>query len=415
MICSYCGKSCKPTKEHIIPNGFLNKMNRKEMISESDAVPNRLVYNDLVIKDVCSTCNNGPLSELDGYALSLILNYNDVRKKLKSKIDFSYDLQLLQRWLLKVAFNSARSTKARHDCLMYQKNIKYILGETKPVSYIQTYIKYLDTSGIYEPKYEIDEFRIGKIRLKYTITDSIAYRYIIINSFAFVTIVADPDDKAINAVENEIKKMKFKKLNSNGHMHLNSDSSFYVESILGTLNVKKKFLQKRDLDDSLHLIVINRKMVEEQNIDVFESVISEYCSDKDKLSAFYQRFYIMIEGYDEETREVYQIKEFQDYCRIVLKKYPELFWLVDLSMDNTFKCELEAMYYAYINDSYITDTNDCSRIFKVNNGRVLEILSTVYGSIDSITNNFGFDKSIKDETKQKVASIMLNDKNLKYN
>lgn len=404
MICSYCGKEHKTTREHIIPNGFLKKMNRTKMITESEAVPQRVVSTDLVIKDVCPDCNNGPLSELDAYALSLILQYNEDIKNTKERIDFIYELDKLQRWILKVSFNSARATKATYDCTLYSKNIDYILGKGKRNSYIQTYALYIDPKPLYTPKYEIDEFRIGKLRIKKEFTDSIAYRFIIINSFVFITIVAEANDKAISTVEKELKKAHFIKLNTIGRVSLKKDSCFYRKSIIDNLERKRQFLRLRTNDSRRPLIVITKEMVESKNIEVFE-VLKCYCTDKDELTQYYQSVLIALEGYESEKREVYQIKEFQEYCKMVLTTVPELFWFVDLSFQPyPF---IEVMFWACINDGCITDTNDSSTTFKVNFKYAAALFKQTCNSINHITNNFAYDKSRNDEITRKIIKIML--------
>ncbi|HOJ10731.1 MAG TPA: hypothetical protein PK733_09080 [Clostridiales bacterium] len=64
-----------------------------------------------MVKDVCANCNNNRISYIDSYAKEIIFDYF-VRKYEKDDVlDFTYDYTLLQKMLLKYAFNDLRSHK----------------------------------------------------------------------------------------------------------------------------------------------------------------------------------------------------------------------------------------------------------------------------------------------------------------
>jgi hypothetical protein len=65
---------------------------------------------DMTIADVCSDCNNGPLSELDAYICALYDQYFFRFPERGDVVDFEYDWSLLGRWLLKISYNAARMT-----------------------------------------------------------------------------------------------------------------------------------------------------------------------------------------------------------------------------------------------------------------------------------------------------------------
>lgn len=106
--CAYCGSVDQQiTREHIWPRGILERTKHDLRFSGK---AQKIVRADLTIKDVCQRCNNGPLSELDEYFCSLYDRYfvNEVREG--EPILFHYNYGLLTRSLLKIAFNSARTT-----------------------------------------------------------------------------------------------------------------------------------------------------------------------------------------------------------------------------------------------------------------------------------------------------------------
>ena len=90
---------------------------------------------------------------------------------------------------------------------------------------------------------------------------------------------------------------------------------------------------------------------------------------------------------------------------MVLEKFPELFWLANLSIHTTSL--LEIMFWAYINDGYISDKNNSTTIFKMNNEYRKKLYVRVCDSINRITNEFAFDKSRNDEITQKIIKIMI--------
>ena len=122
--CAYCGKGCKPSKEHLFPKWVLKRQ------PESDARfalhENRISERVATIRDVCRPCNNGPLSELDTYVLGLYDRYFGHPVSGKSSVNFACDYELLARWLLKTLYNSARINNTRPDELQPFK--EYVLG-----------------------------------------------------------------------------------------------------------------------------------------------------------------------------------------------------------------------------------------------------------------------------------------------
>ena len=72
---------------------------------------------DMTIKDVCRECNNGPLSKLDAYFCQVYDKYFAHVPKPGKSIEIRYDFSLLMRWLLKISYNSSRTTGIDADLL----------------------------------------------------------------------------------------------------------------------------------------------------------------------------------------------------------------------------------------------------------------------------------------------------------
>ena len=109
MICAYCGKDGKGTKEHIISNGVLKLFPECSLTIDSDR--NRIHQGDPMIKDVCANCNNIKLPYIDSYAKNLIEKYFMVKYAEDETLVFDYNYTMIQKMCLKFAFNDLRSRK----------------------------------------------------------------------------------------------------------------------------------------------------------------------------------------------------------------------------------------------------------------------------------------------------------------
>ena len=73
MICAYCGKEAKSTKEHIISSGILDLF--PECFATIDGNRNVIHTADPMVKDVCADCNNNQITYIDAYAKDIIKRY----------------------------------------------------------------------------------------------------------------------------------------------------------------------------------------------------------------------------------------------------------------------------------------------------------------------------------------------------
>lgn len=115
--CSYCLEEKEGlTKEHVIPAGLL-KMFPEQDVTFSNTINKSTFYKDnqgSSIKDVCQKCNNDLLGPLDTYGNNFIGEFF-LKKYKDESITIPYDFHLLQRWLLKIVFNTLRSSGLPSD------------------------------------------------------------------------------------------------------------------------------------------------------------------------------------------------------------------------------------------------------------------------------------------------------------
>lgn len=109
MICAYCGKEAKGTKEHIISSGILDLF--PECFATIDGERNIIHTADPMVKDVCAECNNHRISYIDSYAKQFIETYFLKSYEKDEKLLINYDYCKIQKVFLKYAFNDLRSRK----------------------------------------------------------------------------------------------------------------------------------------------------------------------------------------------------------------------------------------------------------------------------------------------------------------
>lgn len=85
----------------MFPECYLTFDNARNVVHKSDPM----------IKDVCADCNNKNISYIDNYAKKLIGRYFRQKYEADTRLEIEYDYSLLQKVLLKYAFNDLRSHK----------------------------------------------------------------------------------------------------------------------------------------------------------------------------------------------------------------------------------------------------------------------------------------------------------------
>lgn len=220
--CVFCDVSTELTKEHIFPASIIKSFQSSQIdlltINDRKDTPFK---GDPVIKDVCSSCNNGPLSTLDSYFINIFNNYMSVPLEPGDSVTFEYDYNLLLRELLKVSYNSARAANGNYEAVTALKRFSsYIIsGDKKPSGImlslqIVTSANKLDTLtnsvvGSFKP-YLLRNGTINGLGLS---TNNYLVRMVAFNSFWFYLLIPK---KNINSKKRKEFWDEFKKKN---HLH----------------------------------------------------------------------------------------------------------------------------------------------------------------------------------------------------
>ncbi len=126
MKCAYCGNEAPATKEHIISSAILDLF--PECYLTVDEKRKVIHASDPMVKDVCADCNNNRISYIDNYAKQLVQKYFLQKYEEDTALEFHYDYAMVQKMLLKYAFNDLRSRK--EDSSFFNKRIlDFLLNE----------------------------------------------------------------------------------------------------------------------------------------------------------------------------------------------------------------------------------------------------------------------------------------------
>ena len=193
--CAYCGSVDAFTKEHIFPNGIIHRLD-EDLISYNDKSDTTFKA-DLVIRDVCGSCNNGVLSNLDNYLCSVYdqCMSSAILPGKDAKLLYEYDLLL--RSLLKISFNSARASSDGSKAVnTYRSLIPYIVGRVSTTPNVMLRLQIVtsakrlnvETNQV-EGLLEARLLRSAKIAYDGPLKSRFIIRLVAINSFWFYLIV----------------------------------------------------------------------------------------------------------------------------------------------------------------------------------------------------------------------------------
>ena len=203
MPCAYCGNQGPLTKEHIWPK-WLHELEDHPL--KYNFAADKVMPDQQVIRDVCSICNNGPLSRLDDYAKQLYTQYFSKTYKVSRSLRLRYDYGMLSRWLLKIAYNTARASSATDANTLGSFSPYLVHDDCAPidvfisVGLLGSLIAFNQTTGNRRVT-EIRWNRSGRIQLTSLQSEVYSARIVSMNSWVFNIVV--PVDSARTPISYE--------------------------------------------------------------------------------------------------------------------------------------------------------------------------------------------------------------------
>lgn len=352
--CAYCGQPCQPTREHVIPRWYSDTPGEAETFSARASLTH--LRGDILVKDVCRACNNGPLADLDAYGKELFDRYLAHPVYTGERVTLDLDGTRLIRWLLKLSFNSARAQNA--DVRVLGEFSKAILGLVPLTGHVRCWLHLVSATcltpeGGVRPAARADRtemivkkpdwFRILQLRLPFDPTTPFVQRQVIINSFAFTLLVAPVGfslpDRSFDRLREVFEELPLGAVPiPNGrnvvtaaagadhaaasmyplfHHHPSrfvSDPSPFIES---ALRGEKKLL----------MLFVPRDMIEGRELQPVVEAFRLMVSTRERAIACRQRVGIMVDGYDHDPRGLWQIPEARDFFRALFAECPFVFLL----------------------------------------------------------------------------------------
>ena len=203
MNCAYCSEPGALTKEHVWPRWLHASADRS---LKYHAAPNKVLPSEQVVNDVCARCNNGPLSDLDGYARSLYARYFGKRYETAKRSIFRYDFEKLSRWLLKTSYNTARAARSPDADLLGQYASCIVTPSSVP-AYVDLSVSLMGQMIVIDPASgrrtttELTWCRSGYVGLTLAQSAAVIARIVIIHCWCFMIVVrrngAGPIDEAL--------------------------------------------------------------------------------------------------------------------------------------------------------------------------------------------------------------------------
>ena len=226
--CAYCDKSnIDITKEHVVNKEFLKRFFKNG--SGYAKYYDKTTSNFLTVKDVCSICNNGLLSQFDTYFLEFYdANLPRFRISPSTKIQIQYDYNKLSKWLLKTIYNSERKHSYEQVQNKMYRYKNYILGKDKRQKLFKIYVELLSDVPEEEIREhtelpedfngKIDMLKIGTVVLREEVNskDKNITKYLLSSNFMFHVFLIDPGKQSDSffkpRLENYIQKSRKSKL-----------------------------------------------------------------------------------------------------------------------------------------------------------------------------------------------------------
>ncbi len=346
--CAYCDFEGKLTREHIIPDWYdsANSASDGEIFLEK--APDKIVKSDPKVKDVCATCNNVVLGQLDDYGKSLYEKYfcHPVYGKERKKIQV--DRRRLTRWLLKIAFNSARANKA--DLHVLNGYAKDIINDglcDDIILFCSTVAPSVEDGGGWKAAHRQDArgsirpnaFRVGVFRLPEVDFYRWSFRYVYIDSFAFYLAIPQ------RGVEFKEERKRVIKLMTKG-------SEFGVRVLSGIIDTKPPkyhaaniiinhlanfpnaygvvedpwvVLSNKGKMDILNYAIMREDIEKEDFSDVL-SFIDQQLATREALMSSLGKVEFSVYGYESDARDLWEIEEVRKFLAVLNSQRP--YWLV---------------------------------------------------------------------------------------
>lgn len=355
LNCAYCDMPCQQTREHVVPRWYNDTPGESETFSAR--APLTHVRGDLIVRDVCATCNGGVLSSLDAYGKELYERYFASPVYAGETVVFEYDGDRLLRWLLKLSYNSARAQNA--DVRVLREYRKVMIGESPVPDRVRCWLHFVPPTSIDsaakalrparrdeqdQPHVDVPLwFRICQFRITDHPAPSLVQRAVVINSFAFTLLIARADEEWPCAAFDEWGNVftanypAAKRVvpgpgivsPTTGWDHTAVTMySWMVHHPSRFTDDPNPFVEGA-IKGKLELLMLHvpHEFIEEGNLAPIVETLRDMVSSREKGLAFRQRLGVLVDGFDEDPRALWQIPHVRTYFRRLFVECPFVMFL----------------------------------------------------------------------------------------
>ncbi len=353
--CAYCDMPCQQTREHVVPRWYNDTPGEAETFSAR--APLTHVKGDLIVRDVCSKCNSGVLSSLDGYGKELYERYFASPVYEGETVAFEYDGDRLLRWLLKLSYNSARAQNA--DVRVLREYRKVMLGEAPLPDRIRCWVHLMSaTSFDHEAKVarparrvehgqpHVEEplwFRICQFRLTDHPALSLIQRTVLINSFAFTLLLARPDeawpcdefDQWVKVFTSRFPAAKPVVLGAGRLMATTGWDHAAVSMYHSLTHYPSRYTDEPNpyvegvLKGNLGAFALHvpHELIEQETTEPVAEILRDMVSSREKALAFRQRVGLWVDGFDNDPRGIWEFPKARQFFRRLFEQCPFVMFL----------------------------------------------------------------------------------------
>lgn len=346
LTCAFCDRPATPTREHVIPRWYNDTPGDAETFSARAPFTHR--RGDLIVRDVCQACNNGPLSELDAYGKTLYDRHFAHTVWAGESVKVELDGTRLLRWLLKLSNNSARAQNADVSALREYRRV--MLGESPLTGHVRCWLRLVSPTRLVGDtarparRQEADEadillpewFRLTQLRLPCGPAVRSVQRMIIVNSFAFVLLVAPagvelPDaelERLARAVEGAgLRAMPITPNTTEvtvtaGGDHAAASIGYTLGQYPSRFGEEPNPPARGEQGLGHAIVVVPRSAVESGDLDAVCDALCGMVATRESADRFRQRVELVVDGYQDDPRELWQIPETREYLSRVFARCP---------------------------------------------------------------------------------------------
>jgi len=361
ISCAYCDKECNPTREHVVPRWYIKAVGKDGIETFNARSPTKHIRGDILVKDVCKECNSGPLGTLDAYGKRLYFDLLRHPVYYGESVDLNCDYELLLRWLLKLCFNSARVHNSDVSILVKYKD--FLLGNSPIPAPVSTYAHLVAATdfGTTPPTPahriiggddDIDEprwFRLTQFRTNVDFMSEIVQRQVYIDGFCFTLLVPDPNriehTEQLSQLETRFTEWTrdAKRLPSSGQVRVTAHAVHAYSCIEDhLLNYPTRYAdgapsESSEFSDVISdmldgevkalAVCVTREEIDSGDTSQIVARLNELVATRESAIGAMQRVAIWSDGFDDDSRELWEIPAVVNFLQEVFSACPFLFFL----------------------------------------------------------------------------------------